>query len=80
MFALMGEVYSAGLILSNMFAISPKANFFFRWADDAPRPSEIDWPIEKDRLLMPTLRGGRAVWVVRSADRIVSEIGELCPR
>ncbi|MDI9904117.1 hypothetical protein [Rhodococcus sp. IEGM 1406] len=40
----------------------------------------VHWPIEKDRLLMPTLRGGRAVWVVRSADRIVSEIGELCPR
>ncbi|MDJ0110388.1 hypothetical protein ACQR36_22015 [Rhodococcus erythropolis] len=40
----------------------------------------VHWPIEKDRFLMPSLRDGRAVWVVRSADRIVSEIGELCPR
>ncbi|MDJ0113127.1 hypothetical protein QM646_42175 [Rhodococcus erythropolis] len=40
----------------------------------------VHWPIEKDRLLMPSLRDGRAVWVVRSADRMVSEMGELCPR
>lgn len=40
----------------------------------------VHWPIEKDRFLMPSLRDGRAVWLVRSADRIVSEIGELCPR
>jgi len=40
----------------------------------------VHWPIEKDRFLMPSLRDGRAVWVVRSTDRIVAEIGELCSR
>ncbi|NHP13784.1 hypothetical protein G8767_09500 [Rhodococcus sp. IC4_135] len=40
----------------------------------------VHWPIEKNGFLMPSLRDGRAVWVVRSSNRIVSEIGELCPR
>ncbi|TSD49961.1 hypothetical protein FFI94_029950 [Rhodococcus sp. KBS0724] len=40
-------------------------------------PSYVQWPIEKNRLLMPSFRDGRAVWVVRSSDRVVTEIGAL---
>ncbi|MGG7100109.1 hypothetical protein [Rhodococcus sp. 24CO] len=40
----------------------------------------VQWPIEEQRLLMPSLRGGKAVWVVRSTDRVIAEIGTLCAR
>jgi len=38
----------------------------------------VQWPIDTQRLLMPSLRDGHAVWVARSSDRVVAEIGTLC--
>ena len=40
----------------------------------------VQWPINEQRLLMPTLRDGNPVWVARSADRVIADIGALCSR
>ena len=40
----------------------------------------VQWPINEQRLLMPTLRDGNPVWVARSADRVIADIGALCLR
>ncbi|KJF24680.1 hypothetical protein C7T36_12640 [Rhodococcus sp. AD45-ID] len=40
----------------------------------------VQWPIDGQRMLMPSLRGDKAVWVARSADRVTAEIGTLCQR
>ncbi|MFD4369806.1 hypothetical protein [Rhodococcus sp. NPDC058521] len=39
----------------------------------------VQWPIEGRRLLTPTSRDGRPVWVSTGSDRTISEIGSLCP-
>lgn len=38
----------------------------------------VQWPIEEQRLLMASFRDGHAVWVARSSDRVIAEIGSLC--
>ncbi|NLU61324.1 hypothetical protein HCA61_03480 [Rhodococcus sp. HNM0563] len=38
----------------------------------------VQWPINEQRMLMPTCRDGHAVWVVRSSDHVIAEIGALC--
>ena len=40
--------------------------------------SFIQWPIEGQRILLPQLRDGRAVWIDPRHDAMVSRIGELC--
>ncbi|SUF09205.1 Uncharacterised protein [Rhodococcus gordoniae] len=38
----------------------------------------VQWPIDGQRLLTPTFRDGHAVWIARSSDRVIAEIGYLC--
>ncbi len=40
----------------------------------------VQWPIDEQRMLMPTCRDGHAVWVARSSDHVIAEIGALCSR